>query len=79
MDEAFPILIAVFFWNCFGLSKEVSNSFLLKGLRNGSRKLEPGHPGVQTGVVGTGTVHKKKIQNCFSGEKVILIKRKESG
>ena len=33
--------------------KTGSNERALKGLRNGSRKREPGHPGVQTGVVGT--------------------------
>ena len=31
VDEAFQILIAAFFLNCFGLSKELSNSFLTQG------------------------------------------------
>ena len=32
VDEAFQILIAACFQNCFGLSKDVCNSFLAQGL-----------------------------------------------
>merc|ERR1712155_333073 len=31
VDEAFPILIAAFFQNCFGLSKEECNFFVAQG------------------------------------------------
>ena len=48
VDEAFPILIATFFFqNCFGFSKEVSNSFLTQGAKKWQQKMwtwSPGRP-----------------------------------
>ena len=44
--KLFKLWLLRFFWIALSFLKSYRTPFLLKGLRNGSRKREPGHPGV---------------------------------
>ena len=66
MDEAFQILIGAFFLIALGFLKSYRTPFYLKGLRNGSRKREPGHPGVKSQMAGTVYVLAFSLQFRFT-------------